>query len=401
MARIATRVASLARARLAAAAGGLALLVAACGGGGGEPPPWPEVALAPALGGARFERPVEAGAYPGGRVFVAEQGGLVVVLDADGGGRRTLLDLRGRVDARRGEGLLSVALEPGFARHGRLWAYYFAAGEPPRTVLARFAAADGGDGAADAADGLEALALPQPGYNQNGGAIRFGPDGMLYLGLGDGSASADPFANGQNRGTLLGSVIRIDVREASAARPYATPPGNPFAAEPGARGEIWAYGLRNPWRMAFDPEGGALWLGDVGFSGAEEVNRAGRGDNLGWSVLEGFACLRPAAACERAGLTPPVAAYAHEAGRCAVTGGLVYRGEAIPALRGAYLYGDYCSGEIFALRPPPEDAEAATALAEPFALADGAGAVVSFGLGADGEALVVDHGGAIWRIAPR
>ena len=357
------------------------------------------MALEPALGGARFDRPVEVGAYPGGRVFVAGQGGLVSVLRGDGGGRRTLLDLRGRVDARRGEGLLSVALDPGFARNGRLWAYYFAAGEPPRTVLARFAVA-GAEGAADAADGLDVLVLPQPGYNQNGGAIRFGPDGMLYLGLGDGSASADPFANGQNRGTLHGAVIRIDVRESSAARPYATPPGNPFAGEDGARGEIWAYGLRNPWRMAFDPEGGALWAGDVGFSAAEEVNRIERGGNYGWSVLEGFACLRPAAACERAGTTPPVAAYAHEAGRCAVTGGLVYRGAAIPGLRGAYLYGDYCSGEIFALRPPAPG-EGAAALAEPFVLASGAGAVVSFGLDAEGEPLAVDHGGAIWRLAAR
>ena len=373
----------------------LALLVAC---GDGEPPALPAVTLEPALGGARFDRPVEIGVYPGGRFFVAEQPGLVSVLGVDGSNRRVLLDLLDHVDVQRGEGLLSAALDPGFERNGYLWAYYFAAGEPPRSVLGRFEVV--GD-AADPASELVVLELPQPGFNQNGGAIRFGPDGMLYLSLGDGSASTDPFENGQDRGTLLGAVIRIDVRESAPGQPYAIPPDNPFAGVEGARGEIWAYGLRNPWRMAFDPDDGDLWLGDVGFIDHEEVNRVERGANYGWNVVEGFGCLTRLAECDREGMTPPVSVYLHDAGRCSVTGGVVYRGDAIPALRGVYLYGDFCTGELFALRPPTDGAAPAGEPTEPVVLATGAGGLVSFGLDADGEVLVVDYGGAVWRLAAR
>ena len=371
----------------------LALLVACASD---DPPKLQTVTLEPALGGARFDRPVEVGAYPSGRFFVAEQGGLVHLLRTDGTDRRVLLDLREHIDVERGEGLLSVALDPDFERNGYLWAYYFAAGEPPRSVLGRFEVT--GD-TADAASGLEVLVLPQPGFNQNGGAIRFGPDGMLYLSLGDGSASTDPFDNGQDLGTLLGAVIRIDVRDSSPAQPYAIPPDNPFVGVEGAHEEIWAYGLRNPWRMAFDPEDGTLWAGDVGFIDNEEVNRVGRGANHGWNVLEGFGCLTPGAECDAEGMTPPVLVYGHDAGRCSVTGGVVYRGDAIPALRGVYLFGDFCSGEVFALRPPADDVEPPGERTEPVVLVGGAGSLVSFGLDEAGEVLVVDHGGAIWRLA--
>lgn len=367
-------------------------LLAACGPSG--PDPLRAVVLEPALGGERFERPLEVGAYPDGRFFVAEQGGLVHLLDADGSNRQVLLDLREHIDVSSGEGLLSVALDPDFDRNGWLWAYYFAAGEPPRSVLARFEVVDD---AADAASGLEVLVLPQPGYNQNGGAIRFGPDGMLYLSLGDGSASTDPFENGQDLGTLLGSVIRIDVRESSPQQPYAIPPDNPFVGVEGARDEIWAYGFRNPWRMAFDPETGALWLGDVGFIDNEEVNRVGRGANHGWNVAEGFGCLTPARSCDMDGMTPPVMAYGHDAGRCSVTGGVVYRGDAIPSLRGAYLFGDFCTGDVFVLRDAAS-AEPAGERTEPVVLTTGGGSLVSFGLDPDGEVLIVDYTGAVWRL---
>ena len=318
-----------------------------------QPPPLPALALEPAFGGARFDRPIEVAAYPGGRLLVAEQPGRVTALGPDGTAPALLSDLGSLIDIEHGEGLLSVALDPGFERNGQLWAYYFAAGEPPRSVLARF---EVGAGIADPASALVVLELPQPGFNQNGGAMRFGPDGMLYLGLGDGSAFTDPFENGQDLATLLGAVVRLDVRAASAAAPYVVLPDNPFVGVEGARPEIWAYGLRNPWRMAFDPASGELWLGDVGVSDAEEVDRIECGANYGWSIREGFACLDRGGGCAGEGLTPPLAAYPHAAGRCAVTGGLVYRGDAIPALDGVYLYGDFCSGEIFALRPPAADA---------------------------------------------
>ena len=372
-----------------------AALLGACEGGGGPLPPTaspavaPAVALEPALGGRRFDRPIEVGAYPGGRLFVAEQAGLVTVLSPDGAGATTLLDIRDRVDAERGEGLLSVALDPAFEENGHLWAYYFAA-DASRTVLARFeVAAD----VADPATELVVLDIPQPGFNQNGGAIRFGPDAMLYLSLGDGSASLDPFQNGQDLGTLLGAVVRIDVRASTASQPYAVPPDNPFVGVEEARPEIWAYGLRNPWRIAFDPLTGALWGGDVQVSTAEEVNRLERGGNYGWNVREGFDCLGGGNACTSEGLIPPVAVYAHEGGRCAVIGGVVYRGSALPDLDGAYLYGDFCSGEIFAL-----DVEGS---GTPRRIAEGAGAVSSFGTDAAGAVYVASYDGAIWRLVAR
>lgn len=385
----------------AAAALLVALVLAACGGDASRP--LPEVKLEPALGGRTFERPVELGAYPGERLFIAQQDGLVLLTDATGADLGVLLDLRDRVGLDPGEGLLSVALAPDFQRSGRLWAYYFADGPPPgdfgpevtgRSVLARYEVVGGsavGD-VADAASELVVLEIPQPGFNQNGGAVRFGLDGMLYLSVGDGSASFDPFDNGQDRSTLLGAVLRIDVREASAAEPYRVPTDNPFVDDATARGELWAYGLRNPWRMAFDAETGALWLGDVGPSTREEVNRIERGGNYGWDLFEGTACLDARPDCDGSGLTFPVVEYEHAEGRCAVIGGEVYRGDAIPELRGRYLYADFCSGELWAL-----DGEGA----EPVLLASGPASMVSFGADQDRELYLLTHSGEAWRLVPR
>ena len=333
-----------------------------------------------------FDRPIEVGSAPDGRVLVAEQTGRVRLFDGDGASD-SIIDLAPLIDLERGEGLLSVAFDPAFEANGRLWAYFFARDEPPRTVLAHFDLGAGDPLAREAV----VLELPQPGFNQNGGAIRFGPDGYLYLSLGDGSASEDPFENGQNLGTLHGSVIRIDVRETSPAEPYAIPADNPFLATEGASPEIWAYGLRNPFRMAFDQETGELWLGDVGVSTREEIDRVERGANFGWSIVEGDRCLD--AGCTTDGLTPPVFAYDQEAGRCAVTGGVVYRGEAIDALRGRYVFGDFCSGEVWALDPAaPETVTLLTTIE---------GGVVTFGVDADGEILAASYAGTIWRLSPR
>ena len=222
--------------------------------------------------------------------------------------------------------------------------------------------------------------------------LHFGPDGWLYLSVGDGSASFDPFDNGQDRSTLLGAVLRIDVREASAAEPYRVPADNPFVDDATARGELWAYGLRNPWRMAFDAETGALWLGDVGPSTREEVNRIERGGNYGWDLFEGTACLDARPNCDGSGLTFPVAEYEHAEGRCAVIGGEVYRGDAFPELRGHYLYADFCSGELWAL-----DGEGA----EPVLLASGPASMVSFGADQDRELYLLTHSGEAWRLVPR
>jgi glucose/arabinose dehydrogenase len=345
----------------------------------------PRVVLVNAFPQRFFSRPVEVGAYPGGRMFVADQGGLIEVLDLADGGTSTsvLLNLEGTV-SRQGneEGLLSVALDPDFATNGHLYTYYSAA-SPRRSVLSRFTVPAGSD-EADAGSELMILELEQPFSNHNGGAVRFGSDGMLYLGFGDGGSVGDPRGNGQDPSTLLGSVIRIDVRAASEAQRYAIPSDNPsFATELNARPETWAFGFRNPWRMAFEPAAGALWLADVGQNAAEEIDVVTAGGNYGWNRLEGDACFSPASGCASAGTVLPVATYTHAEGR-SVSGGAVYRGEAVPALRGWYVYSDAVSGTIWGL---PSDGSGPSVV-----LVESDLNIVSFGVDADGELYVVDFG---------
>ncbi len=337
------------------------------------------ITLANAFGGRVFNSPVELGAYPGGRFFIAEQDGPVLLVTADGRDAGTLLNLSGRVTTQNNEeGLLSVQLAPGFPSPPHLYAYYAAAG-PRRTVLSRFTVS--GDGAGSEQVLLE---VSQPYGNHKGGAIRFGPDGMLYLGLGDGGSGGDPHGNGQNLGTHLGKILRLDVSGGGA---YAVPGDNPFVSTPGALPEIWAYGLRNPWRMAFDPATGALWAGDVGQGAVEEIDVIRRGANYGWNRFEGSRC--NGGACDRSGLTFPVAEYGHDLG-CSVTGGVVYRGSAIPQLVGHYLYSDYCGGRVWAL---PTQGGA------PVLVADrGNRPVASFGTDAAGEVYLVVHNAPILRI---
>ena len=352
----------------------------------------PRARLEPAFDGITFTQPVEVGAYGADRMFVAERGGQVWLV-GDGGERDLLGDLSPLVDARLGEGLLSFALDPSFGENDHVWAYFFAAGEPWRTVLARFDVRDGG---LDLASELVVLELPQPGFNQNGGAVRFDSDGYLYLSVGDGSASTDPFEQGQDATTLLATVLRLDIRDASAAAPYRVPESNPFVGEEGVRPEIFAYGFRNPWRMSIDLEDDTVWLGDVGFSNAEEVDRVEVGGNYGWSVLEGSHCLN-ATDCPSEGFAPPVYEFPHTEGRCAAVGGLVYRGDAIEGLGGRYVFGDLCTGQIWAL---PRSARAGDDIV-PLLLADLDGMLVTFGVDADGEVLVADYeGGGIYRLVP-
>ena len=348
----------------------------------------PPLTLEPAFGGRAFELPIEIGPYGGDRLFVAERAGRVwLVSEAEPEGT-LLLDITERADLGLGEGLLTVALDPAFEENGQLWVFYFVA--PPRPSLTRLSRFTVTGDVVDPGSELVVLELEQPGFNQNGAAIRFGPDdGMLYLSLGDGSASADPFKNGQNKGTLLGSVIRIDVREASEAELYRVPRDNPFLDDPEARPELFAYGLRNPFRMSIDPDSGEIWLGDVQISAGEEVDRVQAGDNLGWNIMEGSQCRRRD--CETAELTLPVWTYGHDLGRCAVVGGLVYRGDAFKALRGRYLFGDFCSGEVWALERDGET--------PPELITRLDGSLVSFGTDGDGEVLLLDHeGGGVFRL---
>ena len=340
-----------------------------------------------------FERPVlltHAG-DGSGQVYVVEQHGVVHRVDPASRERTdAFLDISARV-SRTGneEGLLGLAFDPGFAESGRFYVYYSAA-SPRRSVLSRFEV--GGNGLGDAASESVLLEAPQPYSNHNGGMIAFGPDGMLYVALGDGGSAGDPRRHGQDLGTLLGTILRIDVSQAAGGTGYAVPADNPFAGQSGARGEIWAYGLRNPWRFSFDRETGDLWTGDVGQNALEEVDVVRRGGNYGWNVMEGSLCFRPAA-CDASPFAAPVTEYGRDAG-CSITGGYVYRGQRLPELRGVYLYGDFCSGRIWGLR---WDGERVTEQAQ---LARAEFQIPSFGEDEAGEVYVLGFDGGIYMLTP-
>jgi glucose/arabinose dehydrogenase len=307
----------------------------------------------------------------------------VSLLPATGGDPVVVLDVSTLVAHEHEEqGLLSIALDPGFAENGHLWTYAIEPA-PLRSVVTRYTA--NVDGTFDPATRLVVLEVAQPYANHNGGALRFGPDGMLYLGLGDGGDAWDPHRNGQDLAGLLGGIIRIDVRNSSPEAPYAIPADNPFVDRDGAAPETWAYGLRNPWRFSFDPETGDLWAGDVGQDTFEEVNRITAGANYGWSIVEGRVCLQQG--CSAEGTVPPVAGYSHEDG-CAITGGVIYRGSAIPSLSGRYLFGDLCLGSVWSLDAEGGMAEVLTV----------PGPLVSFATGADGEVYLLQFGAPISKI---
>ena len=337
-----------------------------------------------------FERPVlltHAG-DGSGQVYVVEQHGVIHRIDPAAPERTDVfLDISPRV-SRQGneEGLLGLAFDPGFAENGRFYVYYSAA-SPRRSVLSRFEV--GGNGLGNAASESVLLEVPQPYRNHNGGMIEFGPDGMLYVALGDGGSAGDPQRHGQDLGTLLGTILRIDVTSRDGA-PYAVPADNPFVGQGGARGEIWAYGLRNAWRFSFDRETGDLWTGDVGQNALEEVDVVRRGGNYGWNEMEGSRCFRPA--CDPDAFEAPVVEYGRDMG-CSITGGYVYRGQRLPELRGVYLYADYCSGRIWGLR---WDGERVTEHAQ---LARAEFQIPSFGEDEAGEVYVLGFDGGIYRFA--
>lgn len=364
----------------------------------------PAFALVPAFPGLpEVDRPIALIDVPEHDLFlIVLQAGSVLSIPRDGpyDEPRIVLDHREATVCCGEEGLLSIALDPDFGRNGYVYAHYSPSAEPGRTWLSRFETAGEGETLAiDPESELVLLAVRQPFANHNGGTVLFGPDGMLYLGLGDGGAANDPYGHGQNLTTWLGSIIRVDVRNASAGSPYAIPPDNPFLEEDGALPETWAYGLRNPWRMSFDRETGFLWAGDVGQNRIEEISIIKAGGNYGWNIMEGSRCFLPETGCDRTGLALPVWEYTHDHG-CSITGGYVYRGKAVPALYGWYVYSDYCSDRIWAI-----DAETAVAggFVDPVVLWEGEPAlVVSFAEDSDGEIYVISFDGeGIYRIVTR
>ena len=355
----------------------------------GSPPPtclvraWPQ---------HRFRQPVWLGTAPGDEhgVYVAERRGRLHRVGPEGSGERAVVaDIRSLVSTRGlEEGLLGVAFHPAFEENGRVFFYYSDA-SPRRGVLAEFRIENF---RLDPESRRIILEIPQPWSNHNGGSLLFGPDSYLYLGLGDGGSGGDPQGNGQNPHTLLGSVLRLDI---DRDPPYTIPPDNPFADGQGGRPEVWAYGLRNPWRMAFDPVTGRLWAADVGQNRFEELDIVEAGGNYGWNQMEAHVCFQEP--CDREGLVEPVAYYGRDQG-ISITGGPVYRGSALPALLGAAIYSDWGSGKLWATCA---ESEVATVLLAETSLHPSA-----LGPDTQGEVIVVSfweapgRPGALYRLVP-
>ncbi len=322
-----------------------------------------------------------------GRLYVNEQPGRVRIVGADGSLQaQPFVDLSDRISSGGERGLLGLAFHPKYADNRRFFVDY--TDRDGNTVVSELhASADGAS--ADASSEKVLLQVKQPFANHNGGQLAFGPDGDLYIGLGDGGSGGDPHGNGQNTSVLLGKLLRIDVDATPAdGKAYAIPADNPFVSGGGAP-EVWAYGLRNPWRFSFDVETGDLYIGDVGQGQWEEIDRQPAGSpggaNYGWNVMEGRHCYQ-GAACDQRPYLPPIAEYSHDGGNCSVTGGVVYRGSAQPDLQGIYVMADYCSGRVFTL-----NVNEGTITPKQVAQVDAA--ITSFGTSDDGEIYATDQRG--------
>jgi glucose/arabinose dehydrogenase len=323
-----------------------------------------------------------------GRLFIVEQPGRIRIFKNGALLPAPFLDISSLVTFGGEQGLLSLAFDPAYQTNGRFYVYYV--DRNGDIAVARYTVSANAD-QADALSRTAVLTIPHPGQsNHNGGLAMFGPDGMLYLGTGDGGGGGDPQNNGQNINTLLGKLLRIDVR----SLPYTSPATNPFAGATAGRDEIWAYGLRNPWRYAFDPPANQLYIADVGQGAWEEVNAvatSAAGVNYGWRIMEGAHCYN-AQTCTMTNLTQPVLEYDHSQG-CSITGGFVYRGIAIPELAGHYFYSDYCTGFLRSFRLSGGEAEDQ----KNWAVGD-VGDILSFGRDAPGEIYMLSAGGRVYRI---
>jgi glucose/arabinose dehydrogenase len=323
------------------------------------------------------------------RLFILEQAGRIRIVRDGQLLPQPFLDISSRVSSGGERGLLGLAFHPSYGDNGFFYVDYTDnSGDTRVERYTRSANPDIGD----PASAVLVLTVDQPFGNHNGGQVLFGPDGMLYIPLGDGGSGGDPQNNAQTLGTLLGKLLRIDV---SSGSPYAIPQDNPFTGQAGARPEIWAYGLRNPWRTSFDRGSSLYFIADVGQNRQEEINAVDRtagGLNYGWRIMEGSSCYN-ASSCDRNGLTLPVHTYPTSGGNCAVTGGYVYRGSAIPEITGHYFFSDHCTGGLRSLRAVNGAAEDIREWN-----VQSTGNVSSFGEDAGGELYVVGYGGTVWRI---
>jgi hypothetical protein len=358
-----------------------------------DPPPISAAQLREVANG--LGTPVFLTAPPGDitRQFIVEKSGKIRILKNDALVSTPFLDISAKLSNGGEQGLLGLAFHPGYASNGRFVVYYTDPSGDTRVAVYRVSS---NPDVADPATEQIILATDQPFSNHNGGMVVFGADSRLYIGLGDGGSGGDPQGHGQNRNSLLGKILRLEV---SANGVASIPADNPFVGQAGAHPEIWSYGLRNPWRFSFDRLTGDLYIADVGQNAREEINvstdgtQFGKGLNYGWNTMEGKACYSPSSGCNQAGLTLPVLDYDHSEG-CSVTGGYVYRGSALPELLGHYFYADYCQGWVRSFRV---QGQTITQELDWSSLRPG-GQITSFGEDARGELYVLIASGRVFRI---
>lgn len=354
------------------------------------------IRLIPAFPKLNFENPLDIQMPPDGsnRLFVVEQQGRILSFSkqTDVMTHNVFLDIRNRVDFDHNEqGLLGLAFDPNFKQNGFFYVNYVAA-KPLRTVIARFKVSEEDRDKADAQSERVILEISQPYSNHNGGGLAFGPDGFLYIGMGDGGAAGDPEERAQNRGELLGKMLRIDVSSAQNGRNYSIPPDNPFVGNSeGWREEIYAYGLRNPWRFSWDTQG-RFWVADVGQNKFEEVNIVEKGKNYGWNIMEGNHCFKPEAACVTDALEMPVIEYDRTQGR-SVTGGYVYEGKILNALLGHYIFADFVTGKIWSYLHDPAN------MSQPTLITQAQAPLASFGRDQEGELYAACFDGQIYKLS--
>jgi glucose/arabinose dehydrogenase len=370
----------------------IAILAYACDSGVTDPVPLPtdfQLRAVEVVDG--LSDPVHLTAPEGdSRLFIVEQIGRIRIFENGQLLQQPFLDIRSRVVAGGEQGLLSMAFHPRYDSNGFFYVNFTGSGGATRVERFRVSA---DRNRADPQSSQLVLTVAQPFTNHNGGLVKFGPDGMLYIGMGDGGSGGDPLGHGQDPNTLLGDLLRIDV---DGDAPYEVPGDNPFVGRANHRPEIWATGLRNPWRFSFDEPTNRLYLADVGQNRFEEINVVPADDaglNFGWNIMEASACFSPSSGCNTAGLVLPAHEYS-QGPRCSVTGGYVYRGGAMPELQGTYFYSDYCEGIIRSFR-----VQADGSVGEHREWAFGSlGNVSSFGVDGSHELYVVTLGGTIYRL---
>lgn len=344
------------------------------------------------------------------RVYIVEQDGLIQIIDTNKKikFKQPFLNIKDRVTSGGEKGLLSVAFHPDYPKDKRFFVNYTTENNGLYTIISEYVADDDLQTTKNSERVL--LKIKQPHGNHNGGQIDFGPDGFLYIGMGDGGSGNDPTGNGQNINSLLGTILRIDVNHKSGKSPYTIPTNNPFIKKTGAKPEIWAYGLRNPWRFSFDAATGKLWTADVGQDDVEEINIIKRGGNYGWNIMEGNICTPQVNKnCNRENLEAPVYTYGHDQGR-SITGGMVYRGNTINGLCGVYIFGDYVMQRIWGIRIENRKLIAQKELVGRGNLAQGIlryvtgdGLLISsFGYDTSNEIYVAAHrSGKVYKIVPK